>query len=70
MADTTYIAIDHIEVAPGVRAFSKGETVPVSVVENLKAHDKVVSDRTKAAKEAVAADRTEVTPSASPTNQN
>jgi hypothetical protein len=53
MADTTYIATQDIYAAPGVLAFTKGTVVPVSVVENLKAHDKVASDRTKAAAEAV-----------------
>lgn len=51
MADTVYIATDNIEAAPGVLAFAKGSVVPASAVENLKAQDKVASDRTKAARE-------------------
>lgn len=50
---TTYIAITDIYVARGVRAFSQGETVPESVVENLGVQDKVASARTNAAKDAV-----------------
>ena len=53
MAETTYIATENIFAAPGVLAFTKGTVVPVSVVENLKVHDKVASTRTKAAAEAV-----------------
>jgi hypothetical protein len=50
---TTYIAIQDIYVARGVRAFSKGEVVPTSVVENLSLQSKVASQRTDAAKDAV-----------------
>jgi hypothetical protein len=46
---TTYIATEDIFVARGVRAFSQGDVVPASVVENLDIKDKVASDRTKAA---------------------
>ncbi len=53
MADTTYIATDDIYAAPGVLAYTKGSVVPVSAVENLKVHELVASDRTKAAAEAV-----------------
>ena len=53
MADTRYIATADIAAAPGVFAFRKGDVVPASAVENLKAHDKVASERTKAAKEVV-----------------
>ena len=49
---TTYIATEDIYVARGVRAFSAGQAVPASVVENLGIQDKVASDRTKAAKAA------------------
>lgn len=55
MADTTYIATDDIYAAPGVLAFTKGSVVPVSAVENLKAHELVASDRTKTAAEAIKA---------------
>ena len=51
MAETTYIATADIEAAPGVYAFRKGDVVPVSAVENLKAHELVASSRTKAAAE-------------------
>ena len=53
MADTVYIATQNIEAAPGVLAFTKGQVVPASAVENLKAYDKVASERTKAAKAAI-----------------
>ena len=53
MADTQYIATEHIYAAPGVLAFTKGQVVPADAVENLKATDKVASARTKAAHEAI-----------------
>jgi hypothetical protein len=51
---TAYIATEDIYVARGVRAFSTGDTVPASVVENLGVQEKVSSSRTNAAKDAAA----------------
>lgn len=53
MADTTHIATEDIWAAPGVLAFTKGQVVPASAIENLNARDKVASSRTKAAGTAV-----------------
>lgn len=64
MTATTYIATEDIYVARGVRAFSKGDTVPASVVDNLGVQDKVASARTNAAKDAVTDAAQAVSPSA------
>ena len=61
MAETIYIATKNIYAAPGVLAFAKGNVVPASAVENLKAQDKVASQRTKAGQAALAS-----TPTAAP----
>jgi len=53
MADTVHIATENIYAAPGILAFTKGMVVPADAVENLKVQDKVASQRTKAAAEAI-----------------
>lgn len=53
MADTLHIAVENIYAAPGVLAFTKGQVVPADAVTNLKAQDKVASQRSKAAQAAI-----------------
>lgn len=48
-----YVATENIYAAPHVLAYRKGDAVSASAVEALGAIDKVASDRTKAAHEAV-----------------
>lgn len=57
MTDTTKIATEDIQVAPGVYAFRKGDVVPASVVDSLGIKDKVDSESTKAATAAKAEPR-------------